>query len=237
MRSTRQESRADFKQRKEIYMKEDRWERLAPLTGVLFVVLVLVAFIPLGGDTPDVHASAQKVQAFYSKHDTREALAAYVLALSVPFLVFFSSILYRNVRAAGGQGRLAAAAFGGGLLSATGFAVAAAIHFALADAGHKISTLGTTQTLNVLDNDCFIPFVAGLGILLFASGVATLRYGGRLPRWLGWAGAIIGVAIFIPFVGFPAFALSGIWVIVASIVLYRQGAAADAGPGYSPAQT
>jgi hypothetical protein len=177
------------------------------------------------------------VQSFYSDNKTREGLAAYVLALSVPFLVFFASVLYRNARAAGGQGRLAAAAFCGGLISAVGFAVGAAVHLSLVDAADKSSTFGTVQTLNVLDNDSFIPFVAGLGILLFASGVATLRYGGRLPRWLGWAGAIIGVAIFIPFVGFPAFALSGIWVIVASIVLYRQGATAGAGAGYSPAQT
>jgi hypothetical protein len=82
----------------------------------------------------------------------------------------------------------------------------------------------------VLDNDSFIPFVAGLGILLFASGVATIRYGGALPRWLGWAGAIIGVAIFIPFVGFVAFGLSGIWVIAASIVLYQRGSLPEARP-------
>jgi hypothetical protein len=214
-------------------MPAGRWERLAPLTGVVFVVLVIVAFIPLGGDTPDSHASAQKVADFYSKNTTREALAAYALALAVPFLVFFSSIVYRTLRTAGGRGRLAAAAFGGGLLSAAGFAVAAAVHLALADAADKTSSAGAAQPLNVLDNDSFIPFVAGLGILLLGSGLATLRYGGSLPRWLGWAGAIVGVAIFIPFVGFVAFALSGIWVVVASIVLYRRGPLPASAPATS----
>jgi hypothetical protein len=160
-----------------------------------------------------------------------------VLALSVPFLVFFTSILYRAIRAAGGRGRLATAAFGGGLLSAVGFAVAAVIHFALAAAGDKASTLPTTQTLNVLDNSSFFPFVAGLGILLLASGLATLRYGGVLPRWLGWAGVILGIATFIPFVGFVAFGLSGLWVVAASIVLYQRGALPESGPAVSSAQT
>ena len=41
------------------------------LTGALFVVLVLVAFIPLGGDTPNGDASAQKVVSYYSDHDTQ----------------------------------------------------------------------------------------------------------------------------------------------------------------------
>jgi Domain of unknown function (DUF4386) len=218
-------------------MTSGRWERLAPLAGVVFVVLVLVAFIPLGGNTPDNDATAQKVQSFYSKHSDRELLAAYVLVLSVPFLVFFTSILYRAIRAAGGRGRLAIAAFGGGLLSAAGFAVGAAIHFALASAGDKASTLPTTQTLNVLDNTSFFPFVAGLGILLLASGLATLRYGGVLPRWLGWAGVILGIAIFIPFVGFVAFGLSGLWVVAASIVIYQRGALPESGPAVSSAQT
>ena len=55
--------------------RRDPWA----LSGVLFVVLVLVAFIPLGGDTPDGDASAAKVVGFYSKHETREIIAAVVL--------------------------------------------------------------------------------------------------------------------------------------------------------------
>jgi len=216
-------------------MRADRWERLAPLTGIIFVICVVVAFVALGQDTPGSHASAQKVQTFYSKHQGREVAAALVLALGLPFLVFFSSILHRALRVAGGQGRLAAAAFGGGLLAAAGFAVGAAIHLALADAADKASTLGTTQTLNVLDNNDFIPFAAGMGILVLASGLAVVRYG-ALPGWLGWAGIVIGVAMFTP-VGFIGFGLSGIWVIAASIALYLRPPVAEPGPAYSPSQT
>lgn len=82
----------------------------------------------------------------------------------------------------------------------------------------------------------FIPFVTGLGIMLVATGLATLRYGGVLPRWLGWAGVIVGIAIFIPFIGFVAFGLSGIWVLAASIVLYQRGSLPDSGPAISAIQ-
>ena len=41
----------------------DSWERFAPLTGVVFFVLVVVGFL-LGGDTPGADDSAAQVDAF-----------------------------------------------------------------------------------------------------------------------------------------------------------------------------
>ena len=216
-------------------MQMGRWERLVPLTGVVAVALVLAGFL-VPGDTPSTHATAQKVQAFYSSHTTRVAIGAFLLALAVPFLVFFASTLHRVVRFAGSRGRLAAAALGGGVLSATGFAVAGAVGLALADAGDKTASVGATQPLHVLSEDLFIPFVAGLGVMVLATGLATVRYGGVLPRLLGWIGVVIGVAIFIPIVGFFAFALCGLWIIATSIVLFQRGSLMAEGPAVSERQ-
>src|SRR5205823_4332160 len=103
---------------------------------------------------------------FYSKHHDREEAAAFMVAISLLFFPFFISVLHRALRVAGGRGRLAAAAFAGGLVAVAGFGLLATVHLALADAGAKATTIQTTQALNVLDNNDFIPVIAGLGVMM-----------------------------------------------------------------------
>ena len=188
------------------------------MTGVLFVVIVFIAFA-IGGSTPEEHDSAAKVQAFYSQHHDKHSALAFVLALAIPFLLFFVSSLRYDLRRMGGTGQLANAAFAGGVLAASGFALAATVHLALANAGESAATLGTTQTLNVLDNNDFIPAGAGVAVLVLAAGASIVRHGG-LPTWLGWLGIVIGVVAFTP-AGFIAFLASGIWILIASALLTR----------------
>jgi len=209
--------------------QQGTWERLAPLTGVIFVAIAVAVFA-IGGSTPGDHASAVKVATFYGKHHDKHMALAFILALSIPFLLFFVSTLRYELRRAGGTGQLANAAFGGGVMAAVGFGILAFVHFALADAADNAKTLATTQTLNVLDNTDFIPVAAGVGVLVLASGLSVVRHGG-LPRWLGWVAVVIGVLAFTP-AGFFAFLASGIWVAIASIVLTmgRQSSAPAAGP-------
>jgi hypothetical protein len=203
-------------------MYESRWERLAPLTGIVFVAIVVAVFA-IGGSTPEEHDSAAKVQAYYAAHHDKHTALAFVMAIGVAFLVFFASTLRHDLRRLGGTGQLSDAAFGGGVLAAAGFAILATVHVALANAGESVTTLGTTQTLNVLDNNDFIPAAAGLAVLVFAAGAAAVRHGG-LPKWLGWLGIVIGVVAFTP-AGFIAFLAAGIWILIVSVLLTqaRQG--------------
>ncbi len=198
-------------------MSRSTWEQLAPLTGLAFVVIVVVAFVAVGGNTPGIHDPAQKVQSFYADHHSKEMNAGFLVAIGAGFLVFFASTLRNALRAAGGTGRLANAAFGGGLIAAGGLFLAATVHVALADAGANSNTLATAQTLNVLDNDSFIPMVMGLAVLMLAGGWSAIRYGG-VPKWLGWIGVILGIAAFTP-AGFIAFLGAGLWVAATSIAL------------------
>jgi hypothetical protein len=208
-------------------MYESRWERLAPLTGIVFVAIVVAVFA-IGGSTPEEHDSAAKVQAYYAAHHDKHTALAFVMAIGVAFLVFFASTLRHDLRRLGGTGQLSDAAFGGGVLAAAGFAILATVHVALANAGESVTTLGTTQTLNVLDNNDFIPAAAGLAVLVFAAGAAAVRHGG-LPKWLGWLGIVIGVVAFTP-AGFIAFLAAGIWILIVSVLLTqaRQGSERDA---------
>ena len=207
-------------------MAGSNWERFAPLTGVAFVVIVVIGFA-IGGSTPGAHASAFKAEDFYTKHHDKQMAAAFIVALAAAFLPFFASTLRRALDWSGGTGRLATASFGGGIIASGGFFLLSTIHVALADAAGK-TTPQVTQTLNVLDNNDFIPMSGGLGVFLIASGLAIVRYR-ALPAWLGWSGLILGIAIFTP-AGFFAFLLSGLWIVVTSLVLYASTPGSPAEP-------
>jgi hypothetical protein len=49
-----------------------RWSRYSPLTGVVFVALVLVGGPLLEGNTPGAKASGPRVITFYEAHRSRE---------------------------------------------------------------------------------------------------------------------------------------------------------------------
>ncbi|TMK98865.1 MAG: hypothetical protein E6G34_04965 [Actinobacteria bacterium] len=207
-------------------MQQSRWERLAPLTGVISVAIIVAVFA-IGGNTPEGDDGAAKVEAFYIKHHDKHATLAFILAIAVPFLLFFVSSLRRDLRRAGGSGQLANAAFAGGILAAVGFTILAAVHLALAESAAHARTIATTQTLNVLDGNDFIPAAAGVGLLVLAASASAIRHGG-LPKWLGWVGIVIGIAAFTP-AGFFAFLAGGLWILIVSVLLTRARTAA-AGP-------
>jgi hypothetical protein len=197
-------------------MSQGRGDRFAPLTGVVFVVLTIVVF-SVGGSTPGDHDRATKVAAFYAKHHDKHTTLAVILAVAVPFLLLFVSSLRQDLRRAGGTGQLANAAFAGGVVAGAGFALLATVHLALADAGASLKTLATTQALNVLDNNDFLPASVGTGLLVLAAGLSVVRHGG-LPNWFGWVGVVLGFITFTP-AGFFGFLGSGLWILVAAILL------------------
>src|SRR2546428_9660564 len=107
---------------KETVMAGSNWERFAALTGVAFVVLVVVGFA-IGGSTPGAHSSALKADTFYTKHHDKEMAGAFIVAIAAAFLPFFASTLRRALDWSGGTGRLATASFRGGIIASGGVLV------------------------------------------------------------------------------------------------------------------
>ena len=204
-----------------------RSQRLAPLSGILFVVLVAVGFIPVGGETPDVNDSASKVVSFWTDHHDKEVAAALLVGLGAIFLAIFVATLRQRIRDDDAPADMwSNLILIGGTASVVGFLVAVGFHISLADGGDHHYSAQAMQALNVLDNDSFFAFAIPIGLMLLGAAGATLK-GGVLPTWLGWVALVIGIAIFTP-VGFIGFGLSGIWIIVASILLSMSGETAPA---------
>ena len=196
--------------------------RSLPLSGIVFVVLLLLAIVGLGGNTPESSASADEVASFYADQDVRQGIASFVLAATAPFLVLFAlSMAGRWATAAGRERsiweRLLVA---GSVITASAVVVAALIHFALVDGADQGVSSTALQALNVLDTNVWLPFNSGLGVMML--GAAGLLLGGAfLPRWLGWAALVFGIALFIPFADFFALILTLIWILAVSVMLYR----------------
>jgi hypothetical protein len=197
------------------------------LTGILFVVLIIIAFI-VGGNTPDVNDSPRDIVSFYIDNDTEQQVGAALVALGCVAFVFFLGTLRQSLRAAAGdEGGLSTVALLGGLMIVVGASIFAGLTFTLGDAADDMPA-SATVALNALNSDLFFPIAVGTAAFNIGLGLGVLRHGG-LPRWLGWVALVIGIAGLTP-AGFFAFLATGIVIVAASVVLFQQAGEAEPRP-------
>jgi preprotein translocase subunit SecG len=194
--------------------------KLLPLSGVVFVALVIVAIL-LGGSTPGSTASGAKVASYFDSHGARMFIEAFLLTAAALFAVLFAATLGRLLSEAndGVRSIWSRVALGGGVLVAAALGLLGVLTFALADNPTKVSG-SALQALNLVTNDMWVVVNGALGVLMIGAAGSWLA-SRREQRWLGWAALVLGIALFIPFADFVALLVSGLWIIVASIVLFR----------------
>jgi hypothetical protein len=198
----------------------ERWlSRWSPLSGAVAGILIAVSIFS-GSNTPDNNAPAGQVIRFYLQHATGQKVSAIAGILGMAFLVLFAVAMAGRVRAGQGGGWLANGAIGGAAFAGAAFAPLIAFSWILAS-DIKFLMPSTVQTLNVLQNDLFLPAIAGFFVFGVVAGLAAVVR--RTPaRWMGWVLFVFGVATAVPPVSW--FALLGIflWVLVAGIWLTVQ---------------
>jgi hypothetical protein len=205
----------------------DRWGRLAPLTGLVFAVLVVVALF--GGSSPNSDASAASVVAFYVKHHTGQNVSGYALAYSAVFLLFFAAVLRSRLGSGSRSDGLMSLGFGGAVVLAIGLAVAAVSTLALTDVPTKISPI-SEQALNVVSNDFPFAFIQiGMAAFFVGYGIAIVRTG-ALARWLGWVAIVLAILAAVPMIFW--FALLGLpaWSAIVGVLLFIREGRAPAPP-------
>ncbi|HUK96464.1 MAG TPA: hypothetical protein VLV46_02325 [Gaiellaceae bacterium] len=192
------------------------WDRWAPLSGLVFAVLLALTIF-VGGSTPDANASAAKVVAFYTKHHGSQSATAYFLAYGALFALIFAAALWGRLRReATSQGLLATGLVGGGVL-AVGLGIVSSVGLAIVAEPGKISP-AAEQSINVLSNQDFIPIFVGAVAFMIANGIAIAQTA-ALPRWLGWVAILIGIVAAIPTIGFFALLAMIVWVAIVGILL------------------
>jgi hypothetical protein len=201
--------------------------RFVPLLGAVSVALVAAGYL-VAGDTPSHHATGAEIRDAYDS-EAKHQLAAFLVALGAVPLLFFAGYFRAVLRRLHLSGRLSAnVALAGAVVVATGLAVQALIHAALAEAAQTPEFSDQAlQALNALDGWSFYPIAIGLSTFLLASGVALLRARRLFAPFVAWAAVVLGVLTLVPIVGFFAAILSGIWLVVISLLLFARSEAVD----------
>lgn len=195
---------------------ERKYGRVAPLTGVAFIVLLIVGFA-IGGEPPDVgDDSPREIVDFYTDDKDKLMIGAGIAAAAGGLFVYFGAFL-RSVLTPTDRSFLPNVLFAGVVIFATAIAIDATITITLADSADDISRDSVTTLAALYEND-FVPFA--LGVLLFVSalGLSIVRHGGPIPKWLGWVCILIAVIAITP-IGFVAFLATGVLVLVLSVLL------------------
>jgi hypothetical protein len=190
----------------------------APASGVVAGILVAIAFFA-SPNSPGDDASGAHVIAWYDSHHTADFVFDLVGGLAILFFVLFAVALARQVRTGDrwlAYGALAGAAFGGvSFLTSIGFDSVLA-------QDHNRLTIASAQTLNLLENDFFLPILVGFALFGTLTGLAVVA-GRILPKWMGWVMFAFGLACLAGPIGFFGILATLLWVLVAGVWMVKQG--------------
>lgn len=211
--------------RSEGFWSERRWEPVAPLAGVIAVVLWVVSFLVLEGaaDSPD-QGTPEEVLAYYEEDSGAILAGSYLFALAVPFFLWFLGSLRSLLwRAESGVARLTTVAFGSGVATAImllGFTVPSIAGALAVDEDEPLSA-EAAQTLWILQDGFFVAAWFTLAALFAATAIVALRTR-ALPRWLAWVSLVFAVAVLVPWTGWAVLIFGlPLWVLVVSVLLWR----------------
>jgi hypothetical protein len=202
-----------------------RWERYAPLTGVVAVVLWVVGIIVLTGpghlgnnssDSPVV------ILAKYAAHSGAIQWGAWFVMLgALVFIWFVGSLRSALFGAEGGTGRLATIVGMGGVATGVGVLLAHAPSFAAATTSDNL-TAPAAKALILMDDVFFYAAEFSVAVLFFATAVSIFRWG-VLPVWLGWVSVLFAVLAVIPPVGWAILGLGlPLWTLAVSFLLFAR---------------
>ena len=194
-------------------------KRLLPLSGIVFVVLVLATSIALNSDAPTSTATGAEVATYYAENEIAQGIGSFLIAAAVLFLVLFAVAL-ASLAPHDDKRLWERVLVGGSVLAGTILLVTGIVNFALVDGATNDASEEALQALSLFLGDNWVGFNAGLGVMMIGAA-GTLLTRPRAHAALGWTALVLGIALFIPFVDFIALLLTAIWIIVASVVRFR----------------
>lgn len=205
-------------------MSESKLERLAPLTGLVFVALLVAGTLVI--DNYDFLPPGDELKSFYETNSVSARTGYYLILLSTVFLLWFVGSLRSILRPAeGGTGRLSAVAFGGGVAAGAGMVVGNAAGLAAAvrggaDGGISVEAATALYDFTAVLMGNAVPM--GYAVLLGATAVVSFR-SGVFAGWLNWVTAVVAIGLVIPEVNFVAAGAAVLWVAVISLLLFTSG--------------
>ena len=224
-------------------MDADRWDRLAPLYGVAFVLLAIVGnVIARKGEPGDFPGESADIVQHYMDHKDAVMAGSWIALIAGLLLFAFVAALWSRLRAAEGRaGRTSATAFAGGVGAATMAVVSHAAYLMPALRADEEDLVEPAYATALYDLSQALHGVAmpiAFAVLIGAAGMVAIR-SGMFPRWFGVVSLVIAVLLTILPISWFIMLFAVIWVLVVSIWLFRRGPVAAAAPpgGAAPAET
>ncbi len=207
-------------------MKSDRWDRLAPLTGILAVVLWVVGAAMLFSDEPGSSASPDELAAHFADNAGRLLAGSFIFMLGVAsFLWFVGTLRAVLARVEGGVGRVAGIAAAGGVATASmlfGMVAPEAAGALQAQNEDRGPSPESADTLSALGDGFFIAAEVAAIVLVAATAVAVLRTG-VLPRWVAWVSLLLAVWLVIGPIGWLGLLFGvPVWTVLISVLLWSK---------------
>jgi hypothetical protein len=201
------------------------WERLAALSGILAVVLwvIAIAIDEATGGAEDEDPA--ELLARFQDDDQAILASGWILQLgALLFLVLVALLRRRHALAEGRAAILTAIAFAGGL---------GVVFFMLAMPGPEMSgalnndelSEDAALTLSNLGDVFFLGAELSAVPLLAATGLLAIRLR-TLPVWYGWLSLVIALWLVILPIGWAALIFAfPLWVLLTSVLLFLRPAA------------
>lgn len=203
-------------------MDRSRLERMAPLTGVVFLVLIVAGTVVI--NNYDFLPPGQEIQQFLEDNSTNVRIGAWVMFVAAAALLWFAGSLRVTLRKAeGGSGRLSAVSFGGGvaasalMMGAMGAMLAAAARGG-SDGGIGVETATALFDLSGILMGSVAPIA--LGVMLGAAVVVSSRMN-VFSGWFNWVTAILAVGLLLPELSWIFTGPAVLWIAVTGYLIYR----------------
>jgi hypothetical protein len=172
-------------------MDNDRYARYGALTGIVFVVLLVIGFLIVTPTPPDLDSPVDEWSQYYIDNQDAIRAALVLVTASLFFFIWFLGSIASALRLAFGNPRLPTVAVAGGITFTATLFVAIT---ATAVAAHRPDEVSPelTRALNDVAVLAGVPMIAGLVAFFGATAVVILRTD-ILPPWLGWLSAVAAV--------------------------------------------
>ncbi len=217
-------------------MNVGRW---VPLSGIVYVALLIASF-GLLGDSTQASDSDATILSYYADSGNRNQEIAVFFMLAIAALAFlkFATHLRGRLRAVESEPHsLSTIAFGAGIASTALLMAAVSVGVGPSFTRWDSDKFNVDPDMVRLAGDTSWLMIGtsamAAGVLIAATSLLAIKTT-ILPTWLGWIGLVIAIAQLVAIIFFPLVALWA-WVLVVSVFLIVRHETPGAEPsGQSP---
>jgi len=202
--------------------------KFSPLSGLIFVVLYAAGISLAMKGSPEFVGKPDDIQAYYEGAKNKVMLGGLIGVVATPFwFLFLGNLRSAMGKAEGGAMRLTSTAFAAGAVAAAAGTSGILLNTVGAIRADQNGSIDPAVATALFDGSQVLVYTATMAILAafaLCVGVASLRYGAVIPKWLGVIFIILAVPMVVPPISWMVLPLGLLLTAVLSILLYVQKA-------------